>query len=444
MRLFVAAVLVISPFLLGLNRPQAWLLALVAVLAAAVLRPQAFPPWPRRHLHPGIASTLALAAAALLAFAIPVLQVAGGTCGALPSPLPCMPSLDNQLQTLTIALLLWLWFALLVGPMALRTDTLLAIVVIAGGVQAIYALSFHFLGLTPFFMEGLFRHEGHPTGGFTNRNHMAAFTYLCIFAGIALILRLPGDTGAGRAARWRLLLDRRMLWRLLLVLMVLALIGTRSRAGNAAFVIGLLAGLAWLLLVERRRAHGHGKPLRWRFVTMLVLSVLVIDALLVGSFLGLERLQERIADTTLEGEARTDVNRALLEHPDSFTALGHGSGGFAAVFERIKPAHIWGRYNHAHNDYLQALVERGWVGGGLALAAIGALLAAGLRQQRPPRDGDAAVRFALVAGTTALLVHATVEFVTQIPAIWLCWLVLVALAVRAAPRANRSPVAGRP
>ena len=42
----------------------------------------------------------------------------------------------------------------------------------------------------------------------------------------------------------------------------------------------------------------------------------------------------------------------------------------------------------------------------------------------------AEVRFALVAASTALLVHALVEYVTQVPAIWLAWLALLSLALR--------------
>ncbi len=413
--------LVVSPFLLGLNRPLAWVALGLLLLLGWLRRPVAL--WPAT---PGLRLLLALAAG--FALLLPLLQLAGGTCSAVPSPWPCTTDPERTWLALPLWGLLLFWFAWLLSPARPSTDDLLKAVAISGSVQAAYGLALHFTGSTPLFMAHVFHNEGVPIGGFTNRNHFAAFLYLCIFATVALVLRLPADTGQGRAARWRLLLDQRLLWRLLIVLMVLALIATRSRAGNAGLLIGLAAGFAWLWLVERRRSARGGRPLRLGFVGLVIGSVVLVDSVLIGSFVGLEKVQQRLAETSLQTEVRVDVNAVLANHAQLFTPLGHGSGSFLAAFEPVKPADAPLLFIQAHNDYLQVLVERGWLGALWFALVLAVLCALALRGGRSGRGAE--VRFAFVAATVALLVHAGVEYVTQIPAIWLAWLVLAALAVR--------------
>lgn len=366
--------------------------------------------------------------AGLFAFGLPLLQVAGGDCTAIPSGNPCAADPERAWLGLAHAALLFFWFLLLLYPGKVQTDDVLKALALAGGVHAAYGLVFFSLGWTPLLLDGVFRHEQVPTGGFPNRNHYAAFLYVCAFAALALVLRLPGDIGTGRAARWRMLLDQRVLWRLLVLLMVMGVIATRSRAGNAALVVGLVVGFLWLALVERRRASTGGQSLRLGFIGVVVASVLLLDALLVGAFVGLEKVTQRIEETSFAGEARGDVNQVLLGHPELFTVFGHGPGSFLQVFEPHKPPTLVARFDHAHNDYLQVLVERGWFGALLFAVALVWMLHSALRASNGDRGAE--VRFAVVAATSALLMHATVEYVTQVPAIWLAWLALIAIAVK--------------
>lgn len=426
MPLFATVILISAPFLLGLNRPLGWTALGVLLLLAILIEP-------RRLVLSGafthaMPMRVALLLAALFAFALPLLQLASGVCTELPASRACVSNPEQSWLSLALMLTLALWFLLLCGSSRPATDRLLMALGLAGILQAAYALLMFALGYTPLFLGNVFHHENVPTGGFANRNHLAAFLNVTIFATIALVLRLPADTGGGRAGRWRLLLDQRLLWRLGVVLMVLALIATRSRAGNAAFLIGLLSGFVWLLLVERRRLAAWGKSLRWRFVALVIVSVLALDTLLIGSFVGIDKVQQRIADTSLESEQRDSVNATLLAHPALFTAFGHGAGSFLPAFERIKPADLPLLYSQAHNDYLQVLVERGWVGAGLFAGALTLVLWQALGPAAGRRGAE--VRFALVAASTALLVHALVEYVTQVPAIWLAWLALLSLALR--------------
>ena len=90
------------------------------------------------------------------------------------------------------------------------------------------------------------------------------------------------------------------------------------------------------------------------------------------------------------------------------------------------------RYEHAHSDYLEELVERGFIGGALLALALGAALvriAIGLLRRRTRRAR------ALLAGTliaaVALLVHSVYDFNLQIPANAVYFVVLIALGLKA-------------
>jgi putative inorganic carbon (HCO3(-)) transporter len=432
------ALLITAPFIAGLNRPLAWAAWALVMVAALLFRSSVSPQAALARW--GIA---AAGIAALFAFALPLLQLAGGLCAAIPSPWPCVTDTEQSWLSVTFALMIFLWALLLCSNPRPTANQLLMTLAIAGSLQAIYALLTFFLGITPLFLEGVLRHTDVPTGGFPNRNHLAAFLYICIFATLALVLRLPADTGTGRAGRWRMLLDQRVFWRIAVVLMVLALIATRSRAGNAVFLIGLLAGFAWLFAVRWR---GEGKRARLGFMSLVIGSVLLLDAVLIGTFAGLDKLEQRLSDTSLASEQRDDVTATLLANPELFTAGGHGATSFLQAFEPRKPQGLTKLYDQAHNDYLQILVERGWAGAVLFALALGLILRKALAPgRRKNESGRPELQFAIVASTTALLVHASVEFVTQIPAIWLAWLTVVAPALhRDDARNRRASGHGRP
>jgi hypothetical protein len=150
---------------------------------------------------------------------------------------------------------------------------------------------------------------------------------MCLSVGIGLMLARLDDAPA-QLRNWRsrivaasaFMLSPKMRLRLLLVVMVMvmvmvmviALVLTRSRMGNAALfsamlVVGLIA-----IVFARKTA-----PKTIALITSLVIS----DVLVVGTWVGLERVVERIQDTEMtiaaggkseSVEARTEAARTAL------------------------------------------------------------------------------------------------------------------------------------
>jgi O-antigen ligase len=207
--------------------------------------------------------------------------------------------------------------------------------------------------------------------------------------------------------------------RVYLAIMVVTLVLTHSRMGNTGFFASMLvAGLLALLLFRQ-------SP---RPVVVLIVSLLVIDIFIVGAWFGLEKVQQRIVNTTLETEARDEVDYYAWGQTRDFLITGSGAGSFYTVFPYYRERDIRGFYDHAHNDYLEFLSESGVIASSLLAATVVLCLGAALLAQR--RRHDPLMRgmgFSATMGITAILIHSSVDFNLQIPANAALFMVLLAL-----------------
>ena len=262
-------------------------------------------------------------------------------------------------------------------------------------------------------------------GTFVNRNHYAAYLVMCLSAGIGvLIANLSGTSNRswGRffrnLSRW--IISPKMALRLGLVVMVIALVLTRSRMGNISFFISLLAtGTIGLLLSKHAT----------KSMVVLLVSLIAIDVFIVGSYFGTQRLVERIAQTTAATEDRPDVALYVISMWKDYPVFGSGLGSFPVVFPRYAGERIAMAYTHAHNDYLEFAAQIGLLG----LAPLGLMVlmsfAAALRAQYVRHDPlMRGLSFASTMGILALMIHSAVDFNLQIPANALTFMLLLALA----------------
>jgi O-antigen ligase len=282
---------------------------------------------------------------------------------------------------------------------------------------------------------------GIAVGTYVNRNHFAGLLALASGLGFGLLLARMATESAPdwrSAARrtLRAVLGATFWLRAALVVLLVGLVMSQSRLGNLALLGALLVGSLWALW--------RWKP-RPRRLVLLLISIALLDLLIVGSWFGLERLAERIERTELiaapaAGGSRLEpadaerliVARATLELWRERPWLGHGPGGFRVGFPAVKPAPIAVFYDHAHNDWLQILAERGVVGFGLWLGLIGGAVFAGFRSvaRRNARARGLALGGAL--GLLALALHGLGDFNWQIPANGALSLLLIALVGAAA------------
>ena len=312
-----------------------------------------------------------------------------------------------------------------------RLRRLAEVLVAAAVFQSMLASLQSLAGVDFAFVE----HKGVAHGTFVNRNHLAGYLEMNLAIGIGLLIAsMTGQPPQSWRQRLRqlsqVLLGPKARLRVYLAIMVVTLVLTHSRMGNTGFFASMLvAGLLALLLFRQ-------SP---RPVVVLIVSLLVIDIFIVGAWFGLEKVQQRIVNTTLETEARDEVDYYAWGQTRDFLITGSGAGSFYTVFPYYREHDIRGFYDHAHNDYLELLSESGVIASCLLAATVLLCLGAALLAQR--RRHDPLMRgmgFAATMGITAILIHSSVDFNLQIPANAALFMVLLALPWLTLDLAKRS------
>jgi O-antigen ligase len=295
-----------------------------------------------------------------------------------------------------------------------RAERAIWLVVIAATFQAMYGSVMVMTGLEWSFFSEKWTYLGKATGTFVNRNHLAGYLEMSLALGIGFLLA----SATPYSGNWRqklrqfieVLLSPKVIMRLLLAVMVIGLVMTRSRMGNTAFFASLMiTGFLALLLMKNKSVS----------TTILLSSLLIIDIAILGTFFGVEKVAERLQGTSIEKESRDEVSRdtfaMFLDSPLS----GTGAGSYKYVYPHYKSDDVTSAklYDHAHNDYLQFLAEFGaiaflFLAGSVVLSFYWAVQAMRVRR-RPINQG---LGFASAMGIIAIMIHSTVDFNLQIPA----------------------------
>lgn len=329
-----------------------------------------------------------------------------------PISLDTHATLDAACRTTAFAAFFVLSLVLLTTRRRIRAAAIT--LVVSGLLQATYGAGFASIGDARIV-----------TGTFVNQNHFGAYLVMCLSVGIGLLIAsLSGAQHASWSEFFRSLLlwaiNSRLALRLALMVMVIALVMTRSRMGNSSFFISLLvAGVIGLVLSKYAT----------RSTVLLLASLIAIDLLIVGTYFGAEQVVQRLASSTSETEDRDEVAGYAISMWKDYPAFGSGLGSFVSVFPRYSGEGTIGTYTHAHNDYVEFAAEAGLVG--LALIGIVVLLSflAALRAQALRHDPlMRGISFGAIMSIIAMMMHSAVDFSLQIPANALTFMLILAFA----------------
>tara|TARA_Y100000052_G_scaffold23610_1_gene25328 strand:+ start:137 stop:1513 length:1377 start_codon:yes stop_codon:yes gene_type:complete len=321
-----------------------------------------------------------------------------------------------------------------------RVKRILWVVVLAAAFQAMYGAIMVLTGWEYGFFSEKTAYRGLATGTFVNRNSMAGYLEMTLALGIGFLL--AQSTRYYGSARQRLrqaiamLLSDKVVLRLLLAVMVIALVLTRSRMGNTAFFASMMMAGALALLLMKNKT---------RSTTILISSLLVIDIAIVGTFFGVEKVAERIQNTSAQTESRVEVSRDTFEMWQQYPLTGVGAGTFTHVFPAFKADDVVAPqiYNNSHNDFAQFLAEFGVVAYALLAFCVGWCQWNAITAMRK-RNSELykGMGFAAFMGMTAIGIHSAVDFNLQIPSNAYMFMLLMAMAfiARWAPhKAKRLP-----
>lgn len=360
------------------------------------------------------------------------------------------PEITREMLNLSIAYLLLMVLVIGAVNRDKRLKILLWVLVISGTFQAVFGSLMVLSGRESLLFQSKESYLGTATGTFINRNHLAGYLGICLSAGIGLLI---SQMGSSSAETWRqrlrewvdLAFSAKIQLRVLLALMVIGLVLTRSRMGNVSFFAALsICGFLYLLLRERKH-----------FIKgfLLILSLLLIDLWIVGSWFGLDKVVERLEQTNVTTESRSIVFGDLVPMIQDYKLAGSGLGSFESVYPAYRSPLLSHHHQHAHNDYAQFLIETGYIGCViLFLIAVLLIIHAWVLISRRRNRLANGVGLAVLMSLSCLALHSAVDFNLQIPANALTFVVLMSVSLTCASQSQskrhsravwRSPAAGR-
>lgn len=199
---------------------------------------------------------------------------------------------------------------------------------------------------------------GQTAGTLANRNHFA----LLMAIGCALV------------PVWAFQDEGRLQWRGplasgLILLFLLAILGSGSRAGLGLGAAGVALGMVIIGKRLRRRLQHRS---RWAFPALIGVALCVVIVLtLVGVSTGRSVAVGRLLATDLDQDMRGRGLPTVLAMIGNYFPFGAGFGSFDILFRMhepfalLKPTY----FNHAHNDWLEIVLDGGVIGGMFLVAA---------------------------------------------------------------------------
>lgn len=254
-------------------------------------------------------------------------------------------------------------------------------------------------------------------GTFANRNHFALFLAMgCLIAPV-----------------WAFTEKQEAGWRgpvalALVTLFALTILATGSRAGIGTGLLALVIGIA-LSWRNIRRAL-PGAP-RWVFPVLIAVVIGVITIFILVSIAADRAESVRRALEIAPGEdMRGRALPTVLSIIATYFPMGVGFGGFDPIFRLHEPFSLLKPtyFNHAHNDFLEVVLDGGLPAALLLLAAIGWYGVASIRawegsrrQSVLPGLGSAILLLVFVASVFDYPARTPIMMaMIVIAALWLC------------------------
>ncbi len=270
-----------------------------------------------------------------------------GADARLPHTLSVSPDLSSAalLQLIPVCALFFLGSSLHMR----RALQVVGFLLVLGALESVLGLLQYAAGEgSPWLLGAPF--SGGAQGTWNSRNHYVAMVELTLPMAITLALHLltrppsayPGSSRE-RAAPLVLITG---------VIMALFLGGvfSRSRAG----IVLLMVGVLLITLVAVRQVHKR------RSLGLMAVLATLCSGLAVT--IGLVPVLDRFVSPSTVAPERWRIYETTWLAIRDFLPLGSGPGTFAGIYRLYQPMDQPGLINHAHNDYLELLLETGLIG----------------------------------------------------------------------------------
>ena len=245
-------------------------------------------------------------------------------------------------------------------------------------------------------------------GSFSNSNHFANYIAMTLPLAVFVILRSAPHRPAVVHPLSQL---AAVFWLVVFLVLVTAVLASGSRTGA---ITGMMVTFLALLLALSALSKTYRKWYALGFVAFVVAGSIVVGVNTLVVRFDADRLG-------VDGNFRWMLAASSWQAALAFWPTGSGAGSYSAVYPAFEAPGLRGFAEHAHNDYVELLIEFG-----LCFVLVAALIA-GLavrqiyllwRHINHDGRGVAAAPFQLFCGLglLAIFLHSWVDFNLRIPA----------------------------
>ena len=278
-----------------------------------------------------------------------------------------------------------------------------------GAGHAFIALSIYFFDskILTDFISPLRNNNYAFSGLFINRNNFSFYMVLFFIIAVNYYNFYFKYFSVNKKTKiFNFLLSDLFLIRAIIILFAITIILTKSRAGNLTFLVVLIA----LFVLDYYRNK------KFTFISKTILTIIVVDILLIGFFIGFDKVIERYAVTSSSiEEDRLSFFEFGITSYFKFWLWGYGLGGFETLFRLDYPNFITVA-DHVHNDFIEYFGELGVIGisfVGMMIISYSIILKQRHQQEMLLID----IRNIVVLTIIACLFHGNFDFALHKPAI---------------------------
>jgi len=280
-------------------------------------------------------------------------------------------TLDYYATYKTLLLSLYYFMVFVVGVALVtsrkRIKIILFIFFVIGVAESIYGMYLVSIGKTGLLVQVTTVRVGNASGTFINKNHFVAFLSLCFISGLALRLLISRKLHLLKHLDYRVRVVRFLshplrLFDFGLFLILAGLWNTHSRAGIASFILTLIFLAALLIYgskITSKKINLNFKTLLLAVVSMIVLLIVIADDItyLVETLGGSQK--ESLDYVVKSAEGRMLAVQQVLQYYPKYWFSGVGPGAYQVFFVNHRSVEQLYYFDHAHNDYLEFLIEYG-------------------------------------------------------------------------------------